>query len=533
MSLRSRLVLALVSVALVAILIALAVPLGQAERRAQAGAEQYLAQARRQAAALAARHEAESAARFARLLDELSGDEQARLHLLRGPEAAATADLARLAARLSFARLEVRDARGMRLAAGGPPEGSSLPLRHEGPLAIGGEVLRVSAEDAVGAEWVRSIAEVAGCGARLVDAAGAEVHPSGPQPAGALVAGVPIGSRGFELRVDVPAGDVRQIRRDTWTAFLRIAPFALGGALLAGLLLAHTIARPVRALTERAEEIARARARPILLPEDRDEVRRLTAAIEQMLAALDGSERQRLAAERRAAWDEVARRIAHEVKNPLSPIQLAVENLRRTRERAPQQFDQALREETETILEEVQSLRRLVDEFSEFARLPRPVFAPESPQNLVQRALALFRPRLERAGVAVTVDADRAPARIACDAEQIGRVLKNVLANALDALDAAPERSLRVTIAASGPAAAAPVCDIVIRDSGSGLTPEAARRAFEPYFTTKRASGGTGLGMAIAQRIVGEHGGTIAIEGPAAGGALVTIRLPAGGPGSA
>jgi signal transduction histidine kinase len=532
MSLRLRLVLALVSVALVAILIALAVPLGQAERRARTEAEGRLAQARRQAAALVLRSEAEAAARFARLLEELAADEAVRLHLLRGPETAATAELARVAARSSVERLEVGDDRGMRLGVGLASGGRRLPFRHEGPLPIGGETLRAVAWSSVGPEWLRSIADVAGCAARLVDDEGGTAQEAGAPPANALTADVLVGQQGWRVRIAVGAGDVREIRRETWANFLRLAPLALGGALLAGLFLAHTIARPVRALTERAEEIARGRARPILLPEDRDEVRRLATAIEQLLDALEGSERQRLAAERRAAWDEVARRIAHEVRNPLSPIQLAVENLRRTRQRAPEHFDRALEEETEAILEEVQSLRRLVDEFSEFARLPRPTFAAESPRELVQRALGLFRPRIERSGVAVRAECDLAPPQVACDAEQVGRVLKNVLANALDALEGVSERSLGVTVAASGPDTA-PVCDIVIRDSGVGLTEEAARRAFEPYFTTKQARGGTGLGMAIACRIVEEHGGTIAIEGHPGGGATVTIRLPVRGPRSA
>src|SRR5207245_1912463 len=179
----------------------------------------------------------------------------------------------------------------------------------------------------------------------------------------------------------------------------------------------------------------------------------LGLAFNRMLEALSESESQRGAAERIAAWQEVARRIAHEVKNPLSPIRLAVENLRRTRQKAPDEFERSFEEETTTILEEVESLRRLVEEFSLFARLPRP-----------------------RGGA-------------------------------------------RVRFA-----------EIEIRATGVGFEPEALRRVFEPYFTTRAERGGTGLGMAIAYRIVTDHGGRILAGGAPGRGAAVTVRLPVEGP---
>src|SRR5206468_9412504 len=135
--------------------------------------------------------------------------------------------------------------------------------------------------------------------------------------------------------------------------------------------------------------------------------------------------------------------------NPLSPIKLAVENLRRTREKAPAEFDRALEEETATILEEVESLRRLVDEFSQFARLPAPQPAPCDLKQVVAQALALFAARIEAADVKVRLDTAGAPERIEADAEQIGRVVKNVIANALDALEAldtVADRRLSISI---------------------------------------------------------------------------------------
>jgi nitrogen fixation/metabolism regulation signal transduction histidine kinase len=155
-----------------------------------------------------------------------------------------------------------------------------------------------------------------------------------------------------------------------------VAPFALASALLVGLLLAAGIARPLRALATRAEAMAARQTTPLTHGAERDEVRGLTRSFDRMLEGLAESERQRLAAERVAAWQEVARRVAHEVRNALSPIGLAVENLRRTHARAPAEFDRSLAVETATILEEVESLRALVEEFSRFARLPAPQCAP-------------------------------------------------------------------------------------------------------------------------------------------------------------
>src|SRR5207245_7681777 len=127
----------------------------------------------------------------------------------------------------------------------------------------------------------------------------------------------------------------------------------------------------------------------------------LGLAFNRMLEALSESESQRGAAERIAAWQEVARRIAHEVKNPLSPIRLAVENLRRTRQKAPEEFERSFEEETTTILEEVESLRPVVEEFPLFARLPRPRAIACDLHQLISQTLALFAPRVQAAEVTV------------------------------------------------------------------------------------------------------------------------------------
>jgi nitrogen fixation/metabolism regulation signal transduction histidine kinase len=212
---------------------------------------------------------------------------------------------------------------------------------------------------------------------------------------------------------------------------------------------------------------------------------------------------------------------------------MAVENIRRTREKAPESMDRALEVETATILEEVESLRRLVDEFSLFARLPPPECAPCDLRAVVSQALALFSQRLRDLGVEVrTAGLDR-PHVVRADAGQVGRALKNVVANALDAMEGSEARRLDIELRSLPPAPPSgqgSFEEIAVRDSGRGFEPEALRRVFEPYFTTRGERGGSGLGMAIVYRIVTDHGGAVAASGAPGRGATITLRLPVEGP---
>jgi len=382
-----------------------------------------------------------------------------------------------------------------------------------------------------------TVAVRAGSGAESV--ATAETSEIGDDDAGRIFGDVDLGE-GWRIRVSAGGANVSRARRELGRILLGIGPFAVLTALILGVVLAQGISRPIRDLARRAEEISAEQAAPIRLHPDSDEIRRLGLAFDQMLEALARSEQQRVSAERIAAWQEVAKRIAHEVKNPLSPIRLAVENLKRTREKAPAELDRALEEESATILEEVESLRRLVDEFSQFARLPSPQLAACDPRAIVSSALALVAARIASLGVTTSVDADSAPRTIRADAEQIGRALKNVLLNALDAMEPVAERRLRITL--SGGSQGQGAADeraggaesgwltIDVHDTGVGIEPAALGKIFEPYFTTRGERGGAGLGMAITHRIVHEHGGTIRAASARGRGTTITIRLPIEGP---
>lgn len=233
-----------------------------------------------------------------------------------------------------------------------------------------------------------------------------------------------------------------------------------------------------------------------------------------------------LEAQRVAAWSEVARRMAHEIKNPLTPIQLSAERIARNFQRA---FDRAeerervskiIEEGTATIVREVAGLKAMVDEFARFARLPRARLEPQDLNEVVRRTLVLYEERLN----GVRLDAQLAPhlPPALLDAEQIKRALVNLLDNALEALaEATGER--RITIA-TGHDPARNLLLVEVVDTGHGIAPRDFARIFQPYFSTRGR--GTGLGLAIVQRIVVEHGGRIRADANRPRGARFVIELP-------
>ncbi len=226
--------------------------------------------------------------------------------------------------------------------------------------------------------------------------------------------------------------------------------------------------------------------------------------------------------QRQAAWSDVARRIAHEIKNPLTPIQLATERLSR-RYRKQILVDPELFEDlTRTIIRQVGELRKMVDEFSSFARLPKPVFRTEDPVSLTRQAL--FLQEIARPDIAFKFDSHGSVGRIACDRHQFGQAMTNVLKNAVEAIeakerDAEPGYSGRVAVEVreSGES-----IQVSITDNGIGLSQD-RERIIEPYVTTREK--GTGLGLAIVNKIVEEHGGEMTFTPAQGGGTTVTMRF--------
>jgi len=235
-----------------------------------------------------------------------------------------------------------------------------------------------------------------------------------------------------------------------------------------------------------------------------------------------------LRAQKAAAWQEVAQRIAHEIKNPLTPIQLSAQRLLRHLDRAaspqpngrPSEFEGLVAECAGLIEREVQTLESLVDEFSQFARFPSARLASADLNSIVSSALDLFRGRLE--GITVQVDLAAALPPVKADAELMRRVVANLIDNAADAMEGITFRRLRVVTRVEGDGDAV---EIEISDSGHGISPADKERLFLPHFSTKER--GTGLGLAIASRIVAEHNGTIRVEDNLPTGTRFLMRFPA------
>ncbi|MBI1749095.1 MAG: HAMP domain-containing protein [Acidobacteria bacterium] len=236
-----------------------------------------------------------------------------------------------------------------------------------------------------------------------------------------------------------------------------------------------------------------------------------------------------LHAQKSAAWQEVAQRIAHEIKNPLTPIQLSAQRLSRYIEKqkmlpaasgVPSELELLTAECAGLIQREVTALKTLVDEFSQFARFPtvKPVFADLN--AIVTSALDVFGGRLEGVTLRTTLAPGLPPAK--ADPELLRRVLVNVIDNAAEALEGSSVKEIAVSTRLD---AAGESFEIVIADSGHGISPEDKDHLFLPHFSTRER--GTGLGLAIASRIVAEHHGTIRVEDNVPIGARFVIRLPA------
>ena len=318
-----------------------------------------------------------------------------------------------------------------------------------------------------------------------------------------------------ELELAVTDDDLRQALDLIRTVATLVAIGAVLLALVLGVFVAHRITTPVRELARGAAAIARGELDVRLEVKSRkDELWDLVRAFDRMVEELERSRQQLVLAERVAAWREIARRIAHEIKNPLTPIQMSIETMRRVRDR-PDKFAEIFDEGTKTILDEVARLKRIVQEFSDFARAPKPELAPCDVCEVARAALSLYK-----GAAPVRADFAQALPPVLADRNQLQQVILNLLENARDAVarKGAGEIIVRARQADGG-------VELEVEDSGVGFSEAVRDKLFVPYFTTKES--GTGLGLAIVHRIVTDHGGRVSAHGEEGRGATFTISLPA------
>jgi signal transduction histidine kinase len=289
-------------------------------------------------------------------------------------------------------------------------------------------------------------------------------------------------------------------------------------AVVLGHSMARRISDPISALTRATRRVAEGDLTPRVTPTSRDELRSLVEAFNRMAADLAAQRAELERTHRLAAFAEMARQVAHEVKNPLTPIQLSAEHLRRVFGDPAVDFRTTLEACTHTILKQVRTLRGIVTEFSAFGQ-PHPArLEPLDLAELVSDALRPYQAVLPPE-VALSITVEPVPT-IRGDRRLIERALVNLVENALQAVGSAGR--IAVEVAARQERGRV---QVVIADSGPGLAPEARSRLFEPFFSTKE--GGTGLGLALVRKIVEEHGGEVHLESDPARGTRATLTLPA------
>jgi two-component system nitrogen regulation sensor histidine kinase NtrY len=298
---------------------------------------------------------------------------------------------------------------------------------------------------------------------------------------------------------------------------LLIGSVTLGSALLITVLLSRGLARPVRALAEQAQRVIHGDPQPVVATGARELVE-AAAAFNQAIADLIALRKRLAVTERIAARREIARRVAHEIKNPLLPIRASVETLRRLRARGDAAFDDYFDEATRTVLDEVARISNIVTEFTRFARLPPPAPAPFNAEEAVRQVVTLHG----SAGAPIEFSAEPCP-ELNADRDQVVQIVTNLVQNAQQALVGRENGKVRVRLSREHDK-----LSLSVSDNGPGIAPEMRGRLFEPYATTKAE--GTGLGLAIVERIVVEHGGEISVGDAPGGGAAFVVKLPLSGP---
>jgi nitrogen fixation/metabolism regulation signal transduction histidine kinase len=293
-------------------------------------------------------------------------------------------------------------------------------------------------------------------------------------------------------------------------------------AVLASLWFAARVTRPVVSLAEAARRVAAGDLGAKVEVESSDELGELAAAFNRMTEDLAQQKDRTLQAERVAAWRELARRLAHELKNPLFPLQVTVENLMRAKQKAPEMFEEVFHEGTATLLAEIDNLKTIIGRFSEFSRMPQPQRRPTQLNDVVVSVLRVFHSQLrdddkQKNQIAVHTELAEALPEISADPDLLHRALQNLVLNAIDAMPRGGELTIRTATLGDR-------IELSVSDTGSGLTSEECERLFTPYYTTKQH--GTGLGLAIVQSVVSDHGGKISVASTKEKGTTFRIELP-------
>ena len=328
---------------------------------------------------------------------------------------------------------------------------------------------------------------------------------------GELLGVLLFGSSGKELVI---------LTRQIFKTAALVALAAIFISLLLSWWISKRITRPVEELANAARDVAAGRWDAHIDARGNDEVGQLAGAFNHMTRTLATQKEKLVQTERVAAWRELARRLAHELRNPLFPMQITLENLQRARQLGPTQFQEVFTEGTATLKAELANLNSIVGRFSDFSKMPAPNFSRVNVNETLRNAVRLFEPQFTAVGKpSITTEyfLNESLPEIDADPDLLHRAFQNLVLNALDAMPAGGNLTLRTTDRGDN-------LRIEVSDTGKGLTPEECSRLFTPYYTTKQQ--GTGLGLAIVQSVVSDHHGTISVSSEEGHGATFRIDLP-------
>ena len=340
---------------------------------------------------------------------------------------------------------------------------------------------------------------------------------------------IPLAGRNNELLGIFFVGSSRKGLVLLTQQILKSAAAVAAAALFVGLLVSFWISaritKPVEELAQGAREVATGRWDTRIEVRGSDEIGQLAIAFNDMTRTLASQKERLLQTERVAAWREIARRLAHELRNPLFPMQITVENLQKARRLDARQFLEVFNESTATLKAELANLNTIVSRFSDFSKMPAPKFVRVNVNEVLRNAVRLFEPQFTAVGKpTITKEpflTDPLP-EIDADPDLLHRAFQNLVLNAMDAMPAGGTLTLRTSEHAGN-------VRIEVADTGKGLTPEECSRLFTPYYTTKQM--GTGLGLAIIQSVVSDHHGTISVTSEEGRGTTFRIELPQRQPG--
>jgi signal transduction histidine kinase len=335
---------------------------------------------------------------------------------------------------------------------------------------------------------------------------------------------LPLTGRNGELLGALLVGSSRADLVHLTRHVMKLAAAVAAAAMLVGLLLtwwvSARITKPIEELAEGAREVAAGHWHTRIDLRGQDETGQLAAAFNHMTQTLSTQRERLVQTERVAAWRELARRLAHELRNPLFPLQITVENMQRARQLSHEQFLEVFNESTATLKAELANLNSIVNRFSDFSKMPPPEFARLEINEAIRGAVRLFEPQFHEVGkptITTEYFLKEGLPEIDGDPELLHKAFQNLVLNALDAMPAGGTLTFRTAETQSG-------IRIEVSDTGKGLTPEECSRLFTPYYTTKQL--GTGLGLAIVQSVISDHRGTISVASEEGHGTTFRIELP-------